>query len=52
MAEPGEAKQVILDRIIELAPEATSLGLHQLAEAYAWATNVSQPHGGSATTPT
>jgi hypothetical protein len=52
MAEEfNEAQKVIYDRIIALAPRVTNtLTLLQLAEAFAWTSVPSQPHGGAART--
>lgn len=56
MANANDAQQIILDRILSIAPNATSEGqaaaVRNLAEAWAWLANPSQPHGGSGTVKT
>lgn len=52
MASKDEAKQAILDAIAVAAPASTGSESRarivlNLAEAYAWLMNASQPHGGN-----
>jgi hypothetical protein len=45
-----EAQKAVYDRIIAIAPKVSgTVGLLQLAEAFAWVSMPGQPHGGSAT---
>lgn len=52
MATRQETESQILDQMAKLVPDAdntaTTLMILQLAEAWAWLHNPSQPHGGSA----
>lgn len=49
MATKDDAREAILQKIESLAPVAGNAGqLRDLAEAWAWVTNPSQPHGGQA----
>jgi hypothetical protein len=48
MASKDEAQQAIYDAIKEASiGESDASSLRDLAEAWAWVTNPSQPHGGS-----
>lgn len=49
MATKEEARQAILDKIADLAPNAHAGTITLLAEAYAWAVAPNQPHGGRTT---
>ncbi len=40
-----DAEKAIQDRVIELAPSASALGLVRLAEALAWANSPDNAHG-------
>ncbi len=42
-----DAQKALLERIVELAPEAQMGGILLLAEAFAWAVAPAQPHGGN-----
>lgn len=49
MATKDEAQQAILDAIVRMAPKTEqTLGVLRLAEAYAYAADPHQSHGGSA----
>jgi hypothetical protein len=43
-----QARAAILNRVIELAPKATSTTLLSLAEAFAWVSVPGQTHGAGA----
>lgn len=44
-----QAREVILNRIVSQGESLHPTSALQLAEAYAWLTNVSQPHGANIT---
>ena len=50
MATQDQARNALLDRIVELAPRASSTAsLVTLAEAYAWVISPHQSHGAKST---
>jgi hypothetical protein len=52
MATQDQAREALLDRIVELAPRTSSTeSLVTLAEAYAWVISPHQTHGGKTTIP-
>jgi hypothetical protein len=46
--EKSKTKRALMERIGELAPDTTPVGLLQLAEAFAWVEFPAQPHGSAA----
>ena len=53
MTDEMEAKQVLIDAIVAMAPSApTSKQLLELAEAWAWCVRPNQSHGGGSMTVT